>query len=148
MGLKAPEVYQGGDWLTYRWSVAHAFDTLDRIRELCRMPLLAGTFPSMHSASIFRDDTKDEEMADLFAGIADLCDDLSGEFDAVLADLHTFHMNNAMQRWTGFEIRLHLNAIRQQALQEHKASEPLSATFDIIAARIGRMYQLLKQIDQ
>ena len=36
MGEKALEVYQGSDWLTYRWTVAQAFDTLDRMRDLCR----------------------------------------------------------------------------------------------------------------
>jgi hypothetical protein len=35
MGEKALEVYQGNDWLTYRWPVAQMFDTLDRMRDLC-----------------------------------------------------------------------------------------------------------------
>ena len=42
MSAKPVEIYQGSDWLTYRWSVAQAFDSLDRIRDLClQMPVIA-----------------------------------------------------------------------------------------------------------
>jgi hypothetical protein len=148
MALKAPEIYQGGDWMTYRWSVAQVFDTLDRMRELTHTPT-PHVLPNLHGAALFQDeDLQDEEMADMFAGIVDLCDNLSGELDIVFADIIPQHGNAVMQRWTGFELRLHLNSIRQQALQEHQVSEPSTAVMDAIAARSSRMRDLLKQIDQ
>jgi hypothetical protein len=148
MASKTPEIYQGGEWMTYRWSVAQAFDTLDRLRELCHISA-AHVVPNLHGATLFQtDDLADERMADLFAGVIDLCDDFAGELDTLLADLIPSRPNDAVHRWTGFEMRLHLSAIRQQALTEHHASEPSGAVLDTIAARVARMRDLLKQIDQ
>lgn len=34
MRSQAPQMYQGRDWASYRWTVAEAFDTLDRMHDL------------------------------------------------------------------------------------------------------------------
>lgn len=33
--MKRIPLYQGRDWLTYRWAVAEAYDALDRFHDLC-----------------------------------------------------------------------------------------------------------------
>ena len=149
MGDKAPAIYQGGDWLTYRLSVAQTFDTLDRVRELCRhVPVAVSNMPHTPGLALPRYEMFDEQMMDLFSCILELCDDLSGEIEAVQADLIPHIQNDVPQRWMGFEMRLHLNEIRQLALQEHQSFEPSNAVLDNIAALAARIRDLLKQIDQ
>lgn len=67
MGEKALEVYQGNDWLTYRWPVAQMFDSLDRIRDLCHSVTAAGSVmplggaPQLPTTSLQRYDTHEDE---------------------------------------------------------------------------------------
>lgn len=35
MPAKQTHLYQGRDWLTYRWTIAEAFDAVDRMHDLC-----------------------------------------------------------------------------------------------------------------
>ena len=68
MSSKPSEIYQGSDWLTYRWTVAQAFDTLDRIRDLClQMPVNVGG--ASVPAGQPRFDIPEEDIADMFGVI-------------------------------------------------------------------------------
>ena len=146
MTPKPVEIYQGSDWLTYRWTVAQAFDTLDRIRDLClQMPVSAGMAPPVGQP---RFEIPDEEVADIFGYAVELCDDLAGELDTVHADLAPQIKCSLPQSWTAFEMRLHLKDMRAAALKEAASSAPLHAPPDPILAHSGRIKLLLKQIDQ
>ncbi len=149
MAQKAPDVYQGNDWLTYRWPVAQAFDTLDRIRDLCRhAPMIAGSLPHLPGTSSPRYEMPEEDEIEIFGIIAELCDDLSGELDAVQADLFPYLQNDAAQRWMGFEMRLHLNEMRAVARREHESPDPSDAAIDVLAALAARIRDLLRHLDQ
>jgi hypothetical protein len=152
MAEKALEVYQGNDWLTYRWPVAQMFDTLDRIRDLCHSthtvsavlpPLLASPLPryEMHEAH-------DDDRHDLFLCIVEFCDDLSAEIDAVQADLFPYLQKDAAHRWMGFEMRLHLKEMRTIAMMQYKALDPSGNAVDAVLALNARIRDLLRSIDQ
>ncbi|HEU0118753.1 MAG TPA: hypothetical protein VFR09_08990, partial [Alphaproteobacteria bacterium] len=66
MGKEQPEVYQGNDWLTYRWSVAQAFDTLDRVRDVCRHTPEIGLMPQMPGLMPPRYDMPEDDTAEIF----------------------------------------------------------------------------------
>lgn len=145
MPSKPTEIYQGSDWLTYRWTVAQAFDTLDRIRDLClQMPVNAG---GALPASQPRFDIPEEDIADMFGYVVELCDDLAGELDCAHADLAPL-LQNLPQAWTAFEMRLHLRNMRAAALKEAASAAPLQSPPDPILLYAGRIKTLLKQIDQ
>jgi hypothetical protein len=148
MTVKAPEVFQGSDWLTYRWAAAQAFDTLDRIRDLCLQMPAFGTPPQAPGARAPRYEMPEPEVADVFGYIAELCDDLAGELDAVQADLFP-HMRNSMaMRWAAFEMRLHLKDLRARAMQEAEGEPSAGSPNEAIVMLAGRIKDLLKQIDQ
>lgn len=155
MGERAREVYQGNDWLTYRWPVAQMFDTLDRLRALCHsasgVSMLMGGLPQLPSTAMPRYDMQDDEDFDLFVCILELCDDLSAELDAVLADLFSTLEKDIVHRWKGFEMRLHLNEMRNTALTEHQAEhqgfEPSANATDTVLALASRIRDLLRAID-
>src|SRR5579863_5257090 len=141
---KPVEIYQGSDWLTYRWSVAQAFDTLDRIRDLClQMPVAAGG--SAPHATQPRFEVPDEDVADMFGYVVELCDDLAGELDTAHADLTPVLQGNLPHSWTAFEMRLHLKDMRASAFKEAAATTPLQAPPDPILALASRIKVLLKQ---
>lgn len=148
MGEKALEVYQGNDWLTYRWPVAQMFDTLDRIRDLCHSTSTLSTLPHLPAMPMQRYDMPEDERLDLFVCIVELCDDLSGELDAVQADLFRHLQKDVAHRWMGFEMRLHLNEMRQVALAEHQAPDPSDNITDVVLALASRIRDLLRTIDQ
>lgn len=153
MGAKAVDIFQGSDWLTYRWAAAQAFDTLDRIRDLClQMPAASGARPGTSNPGRPRYEMPEEEIADVFSYIAELCDDLAGELDAVHADLFPFLQNNMLHRWLAFEMRLYLKDLQQCALGEAKGEVKnealLSRPTDAIIILAARIKDLLKQIDQ
>src|ERR1700722_3504213 len=111
MPAKPVEIYQGSDWLTYRWSAAQAYDTLDRIRDLClQMPV--ATESSAPAPGQPRYEVPDEEITDMFGYIVELCDDLAGEIDIVHADLFSLLQANLAHRWLAFEMRLLLKDLR------------------------------------
>lgn len=146
MGEKALEVYQGDDWLTYHWPVAQMFDTLDRVRDLCRrLPAAAKHGLDM---GLSRYETSEDPGGDLFACIAELCDGLLGELDAVLADLFAPTQCAPASRWAGFEMRLHIADMRAIASASRPSLQAADADIDAIAALAARLRDLLKQIDQ
>lgn len=150
MGNRAVQFYQGSDWLTYRWSVAQLFDTLDRMREVCShssIQLGAGSVAVQGTPTPRYESTEDEALTDILGYLIELCDDLSGELDAVLADLLPYMQTPLLQRWIGFEMQLHLRSIREHALYEHQAQEPSPTVVDTIVALTTRMRDLLKKID-
>jgi len=149
MGEKVLEVYQGNDWITYRWSVAQAFDTLDRLRDLCHhAPALTNVLSQAIGGGAPRYEITDDGAMNVFGGLVELCDDLSGELDAAQADLSPYLQNDVSQRWLGFEMRLHLNEMRQTALHEYQSPDPSNAVIDTISNLATRIGDLLKQIDQ
>jgi hypothetical protein len=146
--MKAPEVYQGSDWLTYRWAAAQAFDTLDRIRDLCLQMPAFGMPPQAAGTQTPRYEMPEPEVADIFGYIAELCDDLAGELDAVQADLFPQLRNNMALCWSAFEMRLHLRDLRAQAVKEAEGEMSIGAPTDGIVALANRIKDLLKHIDQ
>jgi hypothetical protein len=136
MALRAPELYQGGDWLTYRATVAKAFDTLDHLEDIC------------HPRATFSAPVSTAELTTLFGEAAELCDDLSGDLDAVLADLFPHGRADAIHRWMGFEMQLHLNAMRAEVRKEYNTAAPSLSVLDEIAALAARIRALLRRIDQ
>ncbi|MDD3288950.1 MAG: hypothetical protein PHX43_08130, partial [Alphaproteobacteria bacterium] len=92
MKIKPQAMYQGNDWFTHRWLVAQAFDTLDRMRDICSLPSEA-EIANLTQARL-----------DLLTVIADLCDDLAGEIAIAEADLLPVFQNRIAQRWTAFEM--------------------------------------------
>jgi hypothetical protein len=143
---KPSDIFQGSDWLTYRWTVAQAFDTLDRIRDLClQMPVsAAGSAPAGQPHF----DIPEEDIADMFGYVVELCDDLTGELDCVHADLAPPLAGSLPHAWFAFEMWLHLREMRAMALKEANSAAPLQALPDPILAYAGRIRALLKQIDQ
>ncbi len=134
MGVKALEIYQGSDWFTYRWPVAQAYDTLDRVHDLCLC------------RSWDRTSSQASEVTEVLSGIGDLCDDLAAELAAVEADLLPFIQNDMTQRWVAFEMRLYLNEIRQKVAQP-PLTEP-AYFFDQLVLVTARIKDALKHLDQ
>jgi hypothetical protein len=132
MGLRALEIYQGGDWFTYRWSVAQAFDTLDRVNDMC----LSHPWEHEHAP----------DADGIISGISDLCDDLAAELASVEADLQPFLQNSTALRWQAFEMRLYLGEIRQ--LMSKAAQLEQSCLFDQLLLLTGHIKESLKQLDQ
>jgi hypothetical protein len=125
------------------------FDTLDRLRDLCHSVSGAGSaLPTLAGAHLPRYDMQDDEHLDLFHCIIEFCDDLSGEMDAVQADLFPHLQKDAAHRWMGFEMRLHLREMRALALMEHKMRDAQGSAVDRVLALAGRIRNLLRSIDQ
>ncbi len=143
---KPSEIFQGSDWLTYRWTVAQAFDTLDRIRDLCLQMPVNVSVPGGKDAPRF--EGPGEEVADMFGYIVELCDDLAGELDMVLADLFSLVHGSINYGWVAVEMRMHLKDLRQRALKEANTESPLMAPPDATLDLAARIRTLLKQIDQ
>ena len=140
------EIYQGSDWLTYRWTIAQAFDTLDRIRDLClQMPLIPSTSPP---AGQPRFEVPEEDIADLFGYIVELCDDLGGEMDTAHADLAPLLHSNMAHSWSAVEMRIHLKELRARALKEASENTALVGPPDMVLTLTAKIKTLLKQIDQ
>ena len=153
MAEPALDVYQGNDWITYRWSVAQMFDTLDQIRELCGLTpgvYAAPGLPSTGKAGALAvpAGNEPESQVEMLSLLLSLCDDLAGELDIVLADLFFLLQPAPVLQWKGFEIRLHQAQLREQCLSEDNAAGVSKNTIDAIIALTLRMRDLLKQIDQ
>lgn len=154
MGEKALQVNQGHDWLTYRSAVAQMFDTLDRLREMCHSAsmgedaVIMGGMPIMPTIPMPRYEIREENQPDFFTSVADLCDDLSAELDAVLADLFLPLQKEPAHRWMGFEIRLHINQMRSLVSTDQQEFEAAAHASDNILALVSRIRDLLIKIDQ
>ena len=140
-------MYQGSDWLTYRWPVAQAFDTLDRIRDLCLQIPVAVPGEQKTSALDPHYDIPDEEIGEVFGYIVELCDDLGGELDTAHADLYPVIQGNAGHLWMMFEMLLHLRDLRAAAVKE-SSTAALHMPPDAILTRAAKIKAQLKQIDQ
>jgi hypothetical protein len=134
MTAKAPVFYQGSDWFTHRWTIAQAYETLDRIHDLCRCR--AWDRVSAHS----------REAVEAMKGINALCDMLEAEMAIAEADLKLFAKSNAAQGWAAIEARLHLCALRQQVTRQ--PSVELFLLFETVLALAARLRATLKQMDQ
>ncbi len=134
MAVEALKLYQGSDWTTHRWPVAQAFDTLERLQDLClcRADVKEGLFA--------------EDPAELLNDIKDLCDDLAADLTAVEAELFPVLQSRMAHWWLTFEMRHYLNEIRQKAKQSSLSfSEVL---FDGILARVKHIKNALRRLDQ
>lgn len=153
---KAPDFFQGQDWLTHRWPVAQAFDTLDRMRDLCgesvspKLYTLAGNAPRYES----RYDLPEGERIDILGGIMELCDDLSCDLDAVYADLIMHLQKDANHRWMSLEMRFYLTEMRRLVLEHCQAPRPGQQKAEAEDEILGTLMELveairhrLKQID-
>lgn len=147
MALRAQELYQGEDWLTYRPTVAQAFDTLDRLREFCDDSTLDSARAVMDApwSAMSRGE---ETIALLMGSLLGLCDDLDGEIAAVLAELSPILRNDAAHRWVGFEMQMHLKSLRDLAQEEPPQPHALPALMDEIRVTTDYLIASLKKIDQ
>jgi hypothetical protein len=144
MGLKAFDIFQGNDWTTHRVTVAQAFDTIDRMRELCHN---APALPSLaREPSLPR--FEPPPGGPLFLGILELCDDLSGDFDAAEADLFPYLQSDPALRWLAFEMRLMLRELRGIAMEEQDNLHPPHMAIEAALSITARMRDFLRQIDQ
>ncbi|MGE3624255.1 MAG: hypothetical protein AB7H77_10360 [Bdellovibrionales bacterium] len=148
MSAKPVEIYQGSDWLTYRWPVAQAFDTLDRIRELCLQLPAAIAAASTPGPLQPHHEIPDEDIAEIFGYIVELCDDLAGEIDIIHADLFSYLQGSPLQLWAAFEMRLHLRDLRVASYKEATSDSPLHTPPETILGCVARIRILLKQVDQ
>lgn len=133
MGVKALDIYQGDDWFTHRWSVAQAFDTLDRLQDLC-------------SRQPWGQESAVPDAESMLCGIGDLCDDLAAELAAVEADLQPFLRHNLPQRWQAFELRLYMGELRR--LLTGDAPMEKGHFLDQVSLYVCHIKESLKQLDQ
>jgi hypothetical protein len=155
MNEKAVDVYQGNDWITYRWSVAQVFDTLDQIRELCGVTpdgfsttQLGAPATGKTTTIVTRQGDEPESHLEALSLLLSLCDDLASETHTVLADLAYQMRPSPALQWKGFEMQLHLAMIRQHCLPDEDATGVSKSAIDSILALSLRIRDLLKQIDQ
>ena len=133
MALKALEIYQGSDWFTYRLPVAQAYDTLERMQDICLSRAWEPGEPTQDIDEILND-------------VMDLCDDLTAELASVEADIFPVSQSQTPQRWMAFEMNYYLALIRQKAAPSSYL-EP-AHLFDDILMQIKRIKKILKQLDQ
>lgn len=147
MGAKASQLYQGADWLTYRWSVAQAFDTLDRLHDLC-ICRARDQFTDLSQLRVDQSHDTDIHLedSDVLAGMSDLCDDLMSELAFAEADMQPIIRSNFNLHWATFEMGVYLCEIRKiTSLHNHEKPQN---SFDELLALIMRIKENLKRLDQ
>ena len=151
MAVKAHEIFQGDDWFTYRPTVAQAFDTLDRLRSLCEEGAteLSALPHDIHGKPI---DIAQESIVLVTGALLNLCDDLDGEIEAVLAELSPYLRSDAAHRWMGFEMQMHLKALRtlmqDEATRDIAHHSAIPVIMDKASVTAERIAFILKMIDQ
>lgn len=147
MAVKALELYQGEDWTTYRPTVAEAFDSLDRLRQLCDDGTVeVGTFPTPLDDK--KTDDAQENARMVVGALLALCDDLDGQIVAVLAELSSHMRHDAPQRWLGVELQMHLSAMRSLAQEQPLMVAAIPAIMGKVAEITERIVFILKTLDQ
>lgn len=124
--------YQGGDWFTYRWSVAQAFDTLDQVELLCV------------SRPWGEDESSLVQVREVLTAIVQLARDLVGEIAIVEADTLSVPNRSFAQKWAAFEIRQHLDLLKKTAAS---GGEELSSLFEALGAIVASIKERLKIMD-
>ncbi len=126
MALQQIPLYQGRDWLTYRWTVADVFDALDRMHDLC----------------VGHDWTAEETTAgkesSLLPALLDFACDLACSVATACAD--TIPANafwgNLKHRWLCFEIRLWTRILADQIASLIAQEQPNFEETTLIIAEI------------
>lgn len=147
MTLKAHDMYQGDDWLTYRSTVAQAFDTLDRLREICLELTEVDGHPYSDRIGSAAEALSDNLMVVLSA-LSSLCDDLSAGLDAVLAEVYPSYKHDTRQLWVSFEMQNHLRSLRSRIRQELTSQTPSAAVLEEVLNELELIGGCLKQLDQ
>lgn len=130
---RAYQIYQGGDWQTYRYSVAQVFDLLDQLRDVTGMALTGG-MPAPFIASTAL------QPADM---LHDLCSDLVGALDLALADLAVQAQTHLPSRWSMVEMRALVGQLPQLVQNGQEDLDNLPG----IADRAERIRYLLQRLD-
>lgn len=133
MTQTALSIFQGQDWMTHRLPVAQAYDTLDRMGDLC--------FP-MTALEIHRNDVT-LEVINL---LSDLAEELNVQLDLVMADLHPSLSTNVALRWVSVELRMlatQLRALLAVPDDVRTEADRLSAIGD----QLNNIKSLLRKID-
>jgi hypothetical protein len=133
MTQRAYQLYQGCDWQTYRYSAAQVYDLLDQLRDATSVLLTGDVPPPFMAMSGF------EPMGML----ADLCSDLVGSVDMVLADLSATLASHLPSRWLMVELRTLVGQLPDFAQHCHEDREMLPA----LADRAERVRHLLQRLD-
>jgi len=132
MAQHAYQSYQGSDWQTYRYSAAQVFDLLDQVRDVTGV-LLSGD-PATARIPCF-------EPLNL---LNDLCSDLVGAVDMVLADLAVTLQSHLPSRWLMVELRTIIAQLPE--LLRHTESDDHD-NIPVLADRAERVRHLLQRLD-
>ena len=152
MAEKAPDIYQGEDWVTDRWSVAQVFDSLDRMQDICEhvtqvcAELKIDSLPT--DATQISEATDLGAVGDLLGELAQLCDCMTGEIDAALADVLGRASVLPVQRWLGYEMHLYLQGAREKILGCCQGELLVSSAIEGLTRQGVLLAVTLKKIDQ
>ncbi len=134
MALPASSLFQGQDWITHRLPVAQAFDTLDRMGELCHPMMVL-------------DMGADDITIELASVLEDLAEELNIQLDIVLADLFPYLQNNVALRWVSVELRMLATQMRALlAVPDDLQAE--GERLMAIGDQLSNIKSLLKKLDQ
>ncbi len=130
MTQHAYQLYQGSDWCTYRYSAAQVYDLLDQVRDVSNALLTGDALP---------------EIAALLpqALLHDLCSDLIGAVDMVVADLAVTLNRHLPSRWLFVELRTLANQLPE--LVPHAPDD--QDNLPNLADRAERIRHLLHRLD-
>lgn len=130
MTQHAYQLYQGSDWCTYRYSAAQVYDLLDQVRDV--------------TAALLTGDALPEAAACLpHALLQDLCSDLVGAVDMVVADLAVTLQRHLPSRWLLVELRTLANQLPELTAQGQDDQDNLPN----LADRAERIRHLLHRLD-
>ena len=129
------DLYQGRDWTSFRFSVAQAFETLDQMQDCC---------PPMAAP-------QEDDIDNCLEALRELADGLSGEIDALLADILPAAYHNPALRWSSVEVRHHLDSLRKLMVETTTTGTSFArqeAGLFEAASLIGKIKDLIRKIDQ
>lgn len=130
MTQHAYQLYQGSDWCTYRYSAAQVYDLLDQVRDVSTALLTGDALP---------------EIAACLPQVLlhDLCSDLIGAVDLVVADLAVTLNRHLPSRWLFVELRTLANQLPDLVPHAPEDQDNLPNLVD----RAERIRHLLHRLD-
>lgn len=146
MALKALSVFQGEDWMTYRWSVAGAHDALDSMLSLSR-PDEGMDLSLLRPQNPVHVPLTATGLERIIAELLSLCDDFQGAMDMVMADLGGLLSANVGYQWKCFEIMSILRDMKAYLATDLTACRHVDIA-EPIGSFVDRMRDLLNLIDQ
>lgn len=132
---KPAPLYQGRDWVTSRLTMAEAFDTLERIHDLCL------------GIDLQKPDEKVETFGILRA-VHGLTESLTAQCAVAVADTiaPAAATGSFEQLWNGFEVEWLLRDMKAKAIDLY--SEESFKPYGTLALLANRLKSALKKMDQ